>query len=217
MPLQFATLGDRPDLVPQVAGWWCQAFGLPDRHTSFEDYVQELTGSGHRDELPIHLVALSGETPVGAATLKDRSSLQEQFPGWRYWLGGMYVTPDWRGSGIATALCRKVIEISAARGIEQVYLQTEALDGGLYARAGWRPIQRLRLDVEVLVMVRDIPQAGSAHRECLPLRDLRTGLRAQPAPDAPAAAAPGSRVSGDRTAGASESRRRTGRRPARRR
>jgi len=40
-------------------------------------------------------------------------------------------------------------------GVSELYLQTEALDGGLYARLGWKPLQEAdNRSYRVLLMVR---------------------------------------------------------------
>jgi hypothetical protein len=64
--LTFVLLADRPDEIPRVARWWCNEWGLPSRHATFDDYVRELLPG----TLPIHLLADQGGHAVGVATLK---------------------------------------------------------------------------------------------------------------------------------------------------
>lgn len=150
-------LAERPDAVPRVARWWCEEWGLPERHASLEAYLSELA-SLRPDELPLHLLAVEGGDVLGVATLKDRSALQELFPDSRYWLSGVYVPPALRGRGIATALCLKLVEVAKTKGAGRLHLTTEALDGGLYAKIGWRPVGRVHVaGVDLLVMARDVP------------------------------------------------------------
>lgn len=159
MQLDFASFADRPDAINLVARWWCDEWGLPQRHGSLEAYVSELANCAESDALPMHLLALSENNVVGVATLKDQSALHKQFPDFQYWLSGVYVPPVWRRRGIATALCLKMIDIASAKGIRRLYLQTEALDGGLYAQIGWKPLEQVHLDdLDLLIMARDIPR-----------------------------------------------------------
>jgi GNAT superfamily N-acetyltransferase len=159
MRIQFAPLSTRPDAVPLVARWWCDEWGLPQRHESLDAYLKEPAG-GDPERLPLHILALSEDGVVGVATLKDKNVLQQIFPGFQYWLSGVYVPPALRGKGIATALCRRIVDIACSKGISRLYLQTEALDGGLYAKLGWKPLECVRLEgPEVLVMVKDVPLA----------------------------------------------------------
>lgn len=153
----FVPLAERPDAVPQVARWWCDEWGLPQRHESLEAYLSELA-SLKPDDLPFHLLALGERNILGVATLKDRSALHKLFPDFQYWLSGVYVPPALRGRGIATALCLKMVDIAKTKGVGRLHLVTEVLDGGLYAKIGWQPIRQVHVEgVDLLVMARDVP------------------------------------------------------------
>lgn len=153
----FVPLAERPDAVPQVARWWCDEWGLPQRHESLEAYLSELA-SLKPDDLPFHLLALNGRNILGVATLKDQSALHKLFPDSQYWLSGVYVPPAFRGRGIATALCLKLVDIAKIKGVGRLHLVTEVLDGGLYAKIGWQPIGQVHVEgVDLLVMARDVP------------------------------------------------------------
>lgn len=153
----FVPLAERPDAVPQVARWWCDEWGLPQRHESLEAYLSELESLKPGD-LPFHLLAVGGRNILGVATLKNRSALHELFPDFRYWLSGVYVPPALRGRGIATALCLKMVDIAKTKGVGRLHLTTEVPDGGLYAKIGWEPIRQVDVEgVDLLVMARDVP------------------------------------------------------------
>jgi hypothetical protein len=53
----FNLLAERPREIPRVARWWCDEWGLPSRHSSFEEYVQELQ-SLVPGTPPIHVLAM---------------------------------------------------------------------------------------------------------------------------------------------------------------
>lgn len=61
------------------------------------------------------------------------------FTGW----GGVYVDAAQRGKGIAEALITDLMARAASEGVREVYLQTEADDGGLYRRLGWMPLESI--------------------------------------------------------------------------
>ena len=121
-----------------------------------EAYVSELE-SLRPDKFPFHLLALGERDILGVATLKDRSAFHELFPDFRYWLSGVYVPPELRGRGIAAGLCLEMVDIAKTKGVRKLYLVTEVLDGGLYAKIGWKPIRQVHEDVDLLVMARDVP------------------------------------------------------------
>jgi GNAT superfamily N-acetyltransferase len=160
--LVFTLLTNRPHEIQRVARWWCDEWGLPSRHASFNEYVQELQAlvPGAR---PLHVLADHAGSVVGVATLKVKVD-HPMIPGQSHWLSGVYVPPSWRSRGIATALCSEILETARSRGSEQLYLQTERLDGGLYASLGWRPLGRHREadGVEQVVMVKDLPRTPRA-------------------------------------------------------
>lgn len=155
--LDFVPLAERSAAIPQVARWWCDEWGLPRRHQSLEAYLSELAGL-KPDDYPFHLLALDGGNILGVATLKDRNALQGLFPDSLYWLSGVYVPPELRGRGIATALCLKIVDIAKTKGVGRLHLVTEALDGGLYTKIGWRPLRQVHVaGDDLLVMLRDVP------------------------------------------------------------
>ena len=91
--------------------------------------------------------------PVGTATLKLQE-LQEQFPNVQNWLGSIVVRPSSRGRGVGAALVAEMERRAAQRGLTQLHLATEELDGGLYARLGWEAVPPIIIDRgdQVLVM-----------------------------------------------------------------
>jgi GNAT superfamily N-acetyltransferase len=153
--IEFAPLVQRRQEIPRVARWWCDEWGLPERHPSFTAYVQELEALSP-DTLPLHLIAEREGRALGVATLKAKVD-HLVARGCSYWLSGVYVEPTSRGQGIATALCQKVVEAARTHAIETLYLQTEHLGGGLYSRLGWRRLQAHHEGgVDQVVMVKDL-------------------------------------------------------------
>jgi GNAT superfamily N-acetyltransferase len=160
--LAFTLLATRPQEIPRLARWWCDEWGLPTRHSSFDEYVcelQALVGG----VLPTHILADQSGTVVGVATLKVKLD-HPLMPGQSHWLSGVYVDLPWRSRGIASSLCSEILDAARSRGVEQLYLQTERLDGGLYAKLGWMPLGHHHEEdrVEQLVMVKDLLPAAEA-------------------------------------------------------
>jgi GNAT superfamily N-acetyltransferase len=145
-------LAECPEEIPRVAQWWCDEWGLPTRHSSFDEYVHELQ-SLVPGTLPIHVLAIQAGSAVGVATLKVKID-HPMVPGQTHWLSGVYVDQTSRRRGIASLLCSEILEIARSRGIDRVYLQTKRLDGGLYAVLGWTPLGGAREadGVEQIVM-----------------------------------------------------------------
>lgn len=138
--MQFEYLADHPELVPQVIDWWHSTWA--DRMGSdFPALRQQLLAALSRDQLPLHILAMDGKKAIGTAALKLQE-LAELYPERQFWLGSVYVDRAHRGEKTASALSMKIVELAQARGIPHLYLQTIALDGGLYGRLGRKPVEQ---------------------------------------------------------------------------
>jgi GNAT superfamily N-acetyltransferase len=85
------------------------------------------------------------------------------FPDYMPWLGSVFVHPDYRNRSIASQLCLEIVSLATSFGAGQLFLQTERLDGGLYARLGWKPIDQLNYrGHDVLVMRKDLHETKPA-------------------------------------------------------
>mgnify|MGYP001172225030 CR=1 FL=1 len=79
------------------------------------------------------------------------------FPDKQYWLGSVFVDEVHRGVGIASALSMKIVQLAEQKGVPHLYLQTFDLDGGLYGKLGWKPVQLFNdRDEDTLLMVRKL-------------------------------------------------------------
>ncbi len=150
--LRVEYLADRPESVPLIAGWYFAEWGYLNPSATLEGVRKKLLVSMNRDRIPLTALAVIQEEVVGAAQLKYRE--MPMFPEKEHWLGGVYVEPEYRGQGVAEQLLGRLVETARNLGVETLHIQTERLDGGLYARLGWTPVQRVKRGPEVLVMRR---------------------------------------------------------------
>ncbi|WP_049458913.1 GNAT family N-acetyltransferase [Stenotrophomonas maltophilia] len=138
----------------QLAQWYHVQWGR-DAGLSLEQELQRLNPAQDADGFPHLIAAFDGEQVVGAVQLKRRE--MQAFPQYEHWLGSVFVADSHRGRGLAGALVEQAAARAARMGVTDLYLQTEALDGGLYARLGWKPLQEAdNRSHRVLVMVRRI-------------------------------------------------------------
>ena len=79
-------------------------------------------------------VLLSGETPVGTATLAT-TDLAER-PDLTPWLAGVFVVAEARGRGYVSHLLRAFDEACKTASIERAWLYTNTAER-VYLRAGW--------------------------------------------------------------------------------
>jgi GNAT superfamily N-acetyltransferase len=135
-------LADHPEAVPSVARWLIDEWWPEKTKQAAEELVAALQQRASRDKAPIDLVALVDDRVAGVATIKPHE-LRELFPEAPNWLGGVLVDPEQRGRGVAAALAEHAAQVARSVGIPVLHLQTEHLDGGMYARLGWQPWQKI--------------------------------------------------------------------------
>ena len=131
-------LADKPELAagliaPMVKHW--RAF-IPEENDVSR--AEKFRRHMNRDSLPIAWIAYEGESVFGTAALREHDL--EHRTDLTPWLAGVHVLPEYRGRGIATALCRVVEAKAREMGYARLYLIT--LDRqSLYAQLGWHPFE----------------------------------------------------------------------------
>lgn len=156
MTIQFEFLADRLDAIPAISRWYHDEWGRLRPDESIEYMRSQVEAHTNRDAIPFILLAVRDNDIVAVAQLKFRE-MAEQFPDKEHWLGGVYVPAGHRGLGYGSMIVERIAEMAPGYGVKTLYLQTEALDGGLYARLGWTPCAQVEnRGVNVLVMERQV-------------------------------------------------------------
>jgi len=151
MSIDIEYLADHSEFVPQIASWYFSEWGHKEPNNSIERISERLNTNLNRNHLPIPIVAIENGKLVGIAQLKIRE--MAIYPNREFWLGGVYVDSLARGKGIGELLVRRIEEISKQLGINELYLQTEKLNGGLYAKLKWLPIEQVdNKNVQIVIM-----------------------------------------------------------------
>lgn len=152
--LAFVFLADRQAAIPTVAEWYYEEWGKVPGN-SVEKTIERIKGKLNHNKPPFHILAVSGDKVLGVAQFKLRE--MSIYPDKEFWLGSLFVAPEFRGYGVGTVLVKKIAASAKDFGVNELYLQTEALDGGLYKRLGWNVIETIEYNnVRVAVMVRQL-------------------------------------------------------------
>ncbi|MCP4440036.1 MAG: GNAT family N-acetyltransferase [Aureispira sp.] len=153
--MKFEYLADHQELMPILADWYFKEWGyLKEGHT-IDLEIKRLQEYLNKNEIPLILLAIEGDELLGAAQLKYRE--MSIYPDKEHWLGGVFVSDKHRGKGVAKLLIEELLLVAQQMGVHKLFLQTEQLDGGLYARMGWMPLEQVNYhDLDVLVMERNI-------------------------------------------------------------
>jgi predicted N-acetyltransferase YhbS len=135
--LRLEYLADHTSHLPQLANWHHAEFGYLNPANTAERYVERLTASMKKSDLPMTFVALRDDTLLGSASLVRQTITH---PHLSPWLSSVYVDPQHRGQGIASALIGRVERAAAEMGTEKIYLFTPSSEK-LYAGLGWQLIE----------------------------------------------------------------------------
>ncbi|HEV2735199.1 MAG TPA: GNAT family N-acetyltransferase [Longimicrobiaceae bacterium] len=132
--MEIRDLADCPEHLPVLAEWHHSEWGRIVPGGTLEWFRERLRTHLNHDTLPLALVALEGDAPIGSASLRaaDMPSRPELTP----WLGGMYVRDDLRGRGIGEALVRAAEQRAREMGFGEMFLFATDREG-FYRRLGW--------------------------------------------------------------------------------
>ncbi len=139
--IRYILLADDADALKVVSRWYYDEWAGKIPGISINTIKEKLSQYGNRDCAPLLVVADDDGEFVAAAELKIRE--MSIYPDREYWIGGVYVTESHRGRGLATRMVQEVIRRAKEIGIETLHLQSEQLDGGLYTRIGFTPIEQV--------------------------------------------------------------------------
>lgn len=152
-------LREAPEAVPQLARWHHAEWAHINRGDTRERRAERLRRQVRSAGLPQTWVAMAEEEVLGSASLV-RSDM-DTHPEWTPWLASVYVAEKNRGSGIGTALVRRVVEEAKVRGFTTLYLFTPDRPG-FYERLDWARVGEESYRGErVTVMRRDLEPAAA--------------------------------------------------------
>ncbi len=133
--MEIANLKDHPEFIPTLAAWHHSQWAYLNPNGSVEKRIASLKAELESDGIPKTFVAVSEETLLGSASLipHDMETRMELSP----WLASVFVAPEFRKRGIASALVRHVVKEAGRRGHTTLYLFTTSELVAFYASLGW--------------------------------------------------------------------------------
>jgi N-acetylglutamate synthase-like GNAT family acetyltransferase len=150
--MQIKYLADCPDCLPVLARWHHQEWLCYNPGDSLAKRIERMREHLGRRRVPTTFVALSDTDgqPLGSAALvaHDMSTRMDLTP----WLASVFVAPEYRRRGIASALVRRVVQEAADLGVPRLFLFTPDQQN-LYARLGWQTIERAQYMGEAVVVM----------------------------------------------------------------
>jgi len=153
--LKFIFLADKKEMKAKVARWYFDEWGPLVQGATVESFDRKLDDYLNSNQIPLIVMAVDGEKVLGVAQLRCHE--MSIYPDKEHWIGGVYVDSEFRGNNVASSLILKVQEVALSLGVKTIHLQTEKLNGGLYAHLGWKALEQVNYrGVDVLVMSKSI-------------------------------------------------------------
>ncbi len=138
--MRVIPLLERPELIPSVARWIYGEWSYEFTGVTSDAWMIGFAAALQPHGVPTTLIALNGADLVGTASL-DPSDLPSR-PALGPWLSSLYVSPPWRGCGVASLLVREVEAEARRQGWAVLHLQTTN-QADFFLRRGWGRIEEL--------------------------------------------------------------------------
>lgn len=154
MNIQIAYLQDYPEYIPLLAKWMLDEWGKYNPLSSEAKAQQKLKDHLNNDKLPLTLIALKDNKPIGTCSLRVNDGIRQDLTPW---LGSLYVEPQYRGQGVGAQFVNEIIKKAQSLGYPTLYLL--AFDKTLpnwYQSLGWHLIGQDQLngfDVQVMQFI----------------------------------------------------------------
>ena len=154
MRIKIEYLADHISVIPELASFHLDHFGQYNPEMTWESRQEQLLSRSRRDSIPLTLVALDQDIPIGSVSLIDHD-LPDR-PEWTPWVASVIVRPDYRRRGIGTALMEHMEREAARVGYNKLYLFTPDKEV-FYSTVGWKMIGREMVQKnEVVIMEKQV-------------------------------------------------------------
>ncbi|MBW2091602.1 MAG: GNAT family N-acetyltransferase [Deltaproteobacteria bacterium] len=138
------------NVIGTLAKWHYDAFNEHNPVDSVERRIDFLRKQAGSNQIPMTLVAFSGQTPVGSASIIDHD--MDTRPDLSPWLATVCVGPEYQNQGAGSALVKRAVEEAKRLGLKTLYLFTWDKEN-LYARLGWTVFERTEYRGEQVVIM----------------------------------------------------------------
>lgn len=142
--------------APMLAQWhydqWHALWHALEKEDSPERRLSLLLSRANHRVVPTVFIAVDGERLLGSATLAERD--METRLDLTPWMVDVFVAPEFRRRGIASALVKRVVREAAELDVAELYLYTTGpWREKLYAGLGWSARERpFYLGIERVLM-----------------------------------------------------------------
>lgn len=140
--LEIIPLHQRSEFAPTCAAWSFGEWGCHIKEASLEKSIKSYKERAKNTEkIPLTWIALLNKKIVGMINLKEHS--HEDRKDLSPWLSSIFIHPEFREKGYATALIQYLHKKSKALGYKNIYLFTPDA-AKLYEKNGWEITGKIR-------------------------------------------------------------------------
>ena len=151
--MNITRLTNNPEHVSEIASWYIDEWGTLLSKVTVESLSQKIQGKLEEiTDIPVYFTALERNELVGVVEFKFRENAEYQE--YEHWLGGLYVKPTHRGSGVSSALISEVKMHARKLGVDKVYLQCESQLVTMYKYFEFQELHAaMHREIPVVIMV----------------------------------------------------------------
>ncbi|MDP3532497.1 MAG: GNAT family N-acetyltransferase [Alphaproteobacteria bacterium] len=140
--LKIDYLKNHPHFIPLLARWSFDAWGMYNPDATFETVQQKLTNHLNDHCLPLTVIALRGNVPIGMASLRVSDGCDHLGPNFTPWLGSLFVIEQERSKGVAGLLIQEILQKAKDLSFSECYLLTFQKNlVKYYESLGWNYLQ----------------------------------------------------------------------------
>jgi N-acetylglutamate synthase-like GNAT family acetyltransferase len=151
MRTEIKYLADHPELTHLLAAWFHDEWGKNNPSLTTEIIERRMRERLNRDKIPLCMVALTKSKPIATATLKIRE--MEIYSQFEYWLGNVYVLPEYRNQGVGSQIVEATVDKAKSLDVKDLYLYTRD-QKHFYQRLGWIILERVEYHAHMVVVMR---------------------------------------------------------------
>ncbi len=136
--------------IELIADWYLSEWNIPIQTTI--DKTKKLSADNHEFQI---LMTLDNK-PIATGGLYNHVGLLDKEPKlkiYKNWLALVYTTPENRGKGLGSLICRHIQTHAKDLGLKDIYLFTHTAED-LYKRLEWQQLERLALGGKDIVVMK---------------------------------------------------------------
>jgi N-acetylglutamate synthase-like GNAT family acetyltransferase len=153
MQIEIRYLAEHPELVHLLSTWFQDEWGKNNPALTLESIERRVRQRLHKDKIPLCLVAFADSKPIATTTLKIRE--MDIYPQFEYWLGNVYVVPEYRNQGVGSQIVESTVERAKLLGVKNLYLYTQDREH-FYQRLFWTAIEQVEYHGHMVIVMRRI-------------------------------------------------------------